>query len=367
MKIRTSLPIILSVVTVIALSAVATGAYAQRRPLFDTGDMYVRGLSITAYAGEGLPTTFSRQGLVLFPAIRGQGIAFDAAGNLYVGTGTRGGEVGLEIYPCDLDFDNPKPIGKVVVPPPGHGVHYLALRPPDQVFACHTLRPGELLVFGTEDPRNPTLDYRWPIPGVEGQPCGVIAFDRKGHLWVTSFVRLIKLTLNPLTGEPTLSASFIPVGGLSGLAFEPKTERLFYGGSNFVAVVDPEAPLVRIATITNVCDFAGGNPGDLVFDSSGNLYVGCRVTATHQEPEVVVFSAALLGVNLAGTKDAKDLLGVFRLVDKDPRVGAAFIAFKPSKASPCPIPTVSEWGMVVMTLLLLTAGKIYFARRRVAH
>ena len=29
-----------------------------------------------------------------------------------------------------------------------------------------------------------------------------------------------------------------------------------------------------------------------------------------------------------------------------------------------PIPTVSEWGLIIMTLLALTAGTIVFARRR---
>jgi hypothetical protein len=29
------------------------------------------------------------------------------------------------------------------------------------------------------------------------------------------------------------------------------------------------------------------------------------------------------------------------------------------------IPTVSEWGLVIMTLLLLTCAKIYFGRRPV--
>ncbi len=29
-----------------------------------------------------------------------------------------------------------------------------------------------------------------------------------------------------------------------------------------------------------------------------------------------------------------------------------------------PVPTVSEWGLIVMTLLLLTAGTIVFGRRR---
>jgi hypothetical protein len=30
------------------------------------------------------------------------------------------------------------------------------------------------------------------------------------------------------------------------------------------------------------------------------------------------------------------------------------------------VPTVSEWGLVIMTLLLLTCAKIYFGRRPVA-
>ena len=30
------------------------------------------------------------------------------------------------------------------------------------------------------------------------------------------------------------------------------------------------------------------------------------------------------------------------------------------------IPAVSQWGLVILALLLLTAGKVYFARRRLA-
>ena len=30
------------------------------------------------------------------------------------------------------------------------------------------------------------------------------------------------------------------------------------------------------------------------------------------------------------------------------------------------VPTVSEWGLVIMTLLLLTCAKLYFGRRPVA-
>jgi hypothetical protein len=42
--------------------------------------------------------------------------------------------------------------------------------------------------------------------------------------------------------------------------------------------------------------------------------------------------------------------------------------FRPSTvAGPdLPIPTVSAWGLVVLTLLLLTGGKIYYARRQTA-
>jgi len=29
------------------------------------------------------------------------------------------------------------------------------------------------------------------------------------------------------------------------------------------------------------------------------------------------------------------------------------------------IPTVSEWGLVILTLLLLTGAKVFFGRRRV--
>jgi len=32
-----------------------------------------------------------------------------------------------------------------------------------------------------------------------------------------------------------------------------------------------------------------------------------------------------------------------------------------------PIPTVSEWGLVVMTLLLLTGAKVYFGWRPRTH
>ena len=34
---------------------------------------------------------------------------------------------------------------------------------------------------------------------------------------------------------------------------------------------------------------------------------------------------------------------------------------------PWPIPSVSEWGLVAMTLLVLTAGTLVYARRRAVH
>ncbi|MBU0719189.1 MAG: IPTL-CTERM sorting domain-containing protein [Planctomycetes bacterium] len=33
----------------------------------------------------------------------------------------------------------------------------------------------------------------------------------------------------------------------------------------------------------------------------------------------------------------------------------------------CTIPTVSEWGLIILALLLATAGKIFFGHRRRAE
>ncbi len=48
----------------------------------------------------------------------------------------------------------------------------------------------------------------------------------------------------------------------------------------------------------------------------------------------------------------------------DGTVGSELWAFNAEHTEPGAIPTVSEWGMVVMTLLLLTAGIIVLGRRR---
>ena len=37
---------------------------------------------------------------------------------------------------------------------------------------------------------------------------------------------------------------------------------------------------------------------------------------------------------------------------------------EPSVCTPAGIPTVSEWGLIVMSLLVLTAGTLVYARRR---
>lgn len=367
MKIRTSLPIILSVVTVIALSAVATGAYAQQLPLFRTGDMYVRYVNFFVYAGAPvLPTTFLQQGFVQFPAIRGEGIAFDVAGNLYVGAGGKGAVGGLKIYPRDFDFDSPQPIGEFELPggePPVRAMN-IALRPPDQVFACNPIRPdAELLVFGTAVLESPTLDHRWAIPLTTGGECRGIAFDKHGQLWVTSYLRLIRLTVDA-QGKPIESASFSPGGNPFALAFQPATDRLFYTAinSNEFAVLDPTNPGERIATITNVCDNANNSPRAIAFDTLGNLYVGC---ANHDgaTTAIVAFPARLLGVSLQGSIDSANLSGLVKWEEPALGKGGVYIAFKPSSPSGSVIPTVSSWGLIVLALMLALGAKLYFGRR----
>ena len=44
--------------------------------------------------------------------------------------------------------------------------------------------------------------------------------------------------------------------------------------------------------------------------------------------------------------------------------GTACVTIDPPCGGMPTIPTVSEWGLVILTLLLLTGGKIYFGHRR---
>ena len=51
--------------------------------------------------------------------------------------------------------------------------------------------------------------------------------------------------------------------------------------------------------------------------------------------------------------------------EKAPPVGGSVDVFNAREPEPSGnIPTVSEWGVAIMALLLLTGGKIYFTRRR---
>ena len=63
--------------------------------------------------------------------------------------------------------------------------------------------------------------------------------------------------------------------------------------------------------------------------------------------------------------ETSDLAG--GCVPGDPPCGPGLICDEAQQTCRAPIPTVSQWGLVVLTLLLLIAAKIYFARRKTAR
>ena len=66
--------------------------------------------------------------------------------------------------------------------------------------------------------------------------------------------------------------------------------------------------------------------------------------------------------NRVGISGDTPIAGAFHNDDDGSNSGSAYIFV--SEAPPPPIPTVSEWGLMVMALVVLTAGTLIYARRR---
>lgn len=107
--------------------------------------------------------------------------------------------------------------------------------------------------------------------------------------------------------------------------------------------------------VGDVCDNcpAAFNPGqgDNDGDGAGNACDGCPDDPNKLEP-------GICGCGVSDTDDA-DGDGVPDCIDQCPGVDDA--VFAPECVGQ--IPTVSEWGLVILALLLLVAGKVYFGRR----
>lgn len=311
------------IIAIVAWGALTIPAFAQQLPLVPTGDLYAfDAFNLVRFDVSNLNAITVKE-ILLSPRIDpGAGIAFDASGNLYVGEHGR-----LDIYDTNLN-----PIGRAgVVDPLSHHM-FVALRPPGQAFGCQVVAPpfSQLLVFDTTNPHDPALTNIANIPFTDqfgGGSCGGIAFDAAGHLWVTTFLQLVKLTLDG-AGNPIAAEDFFPGGNPNALAFQPATGRLFWAGVNynFIGIADPANPAIRIATITNVCDIASSSPFMIAFSTSGDMFVSCGNDEPTATTDIVAFSGIQLA-NLAGTVDASDLAPV--KVALPELHGGGFLAFRP--------------------------------------
>jgi hypothetical protein len=308
------------------LGGLAGSGSAQPLPSFSTGDLFVRSVADVAIYDVTDPDAVTLKEFLPAPTIPGQGLAFDAAANLYVGVGD-----GLDVYDSALSR-----VGHAaVVDSFSTNTRFLALRP-DQAFACNPVRKpptlhARLFVFDITDPSSPAHTNTVNIPDTDrfgGSECRSIAFDATGNLWVTAFSHLIKLTLDA-AGNPTWLGSFLPGGNPYGLAFQPLTGRLFYSAvnENYISIVDPAVDAsIRIATLTNVCDNANNSPTTIAFGSGGDMFVGCS-TFDGATTDFVVFRAATL-VGLIGTTEASTL-GAIKVERPELSGGGNYLALRP--------------------------------------
>ena len=131
------------------------------------------------------------------------------------------------------------------------------------------------------------------------------------------------------------------------------------GGGEFADTVNATTPAIGFITSTTDLECAGKGPGGGFFSQ---CFGGALNSAADQPPygnadgQTTVAEAA--AYMLANCDDPPNQTPTW---DGD---HAAWVIGRPKAAAP--IPTVSEWGLIVLTLLLLIAATIIFARRRTA-
>ena len=103
----------------------------------------------------------------------------------------------------------------------------------------------------------------------------------------------------------------------------------------------------------DACEAAGDDRDD-DGDGTCNGVDGCPNDPNKTAP-------GICGCGIPDTGDADDD-GILDCLDQCPGVDDGLFAPECSDA----IPTVSEWGVLILALLLLAAGKVYFSRRRAA-
>ncbi|QDV91235.1 Caspase domain protein [Phycisphaerae bacterium RAS2] len=127
------------------------------------------------------------------------------------------------------------------------------------------------------------------------------------------------------------------------------------GGGEFADTVNGLAPGIGFITSTTDLECADKGPGGGVFTQ---CFGNALNTTADQMPngnangETSAAEAANYGINNCGT------------VDQHPTWDGDHGGYILGRPKPDPIPTVSEWGLIIMGLLLLIAGTIVTMRRR---
>lgn len=213
-----------------------------------------------------------------------EGIAVDAAGNLYVAT---------------FAVSNAGELGQIFVfNPRGRLLRELKVANSSNLLLDLAFHPetGDLLVidFGaqqilTVDPTNGTSSVFVTIPGAANAGPNVLTFDKLGNVYISdSFQGIIWRTDrdgNALTAwvtDPLLTTSGVPPFGANGLAFNKDESVLFVANSGNDSVV--KIPVVNGLPGTPEVFVNSINGADgLIIDEDGNLWV-----AANQADEIVV-------------------------------------------------------------------------------
>ncbi len=310
--------------------AVHVFAPSYEIPRFETGDLFVFDASAAAKTAGAVPPywpfwRFDAPSPDQVPLggncdISGLGFAFDSDGNLYVGKGGKTGT--LEVY--DRNFQKLGEAAKITGQLPAHP----AFRRDGQLVAVHpTSQPALLLVYDVSDPSNAQLARSEEIPFTADGGGQGLAVQRDGRVWIGASSALVRLDLDA-SGAIVGAQSFALAVNPAALCFQPSTGRLIIGAANSLVLVDPADPTTTLATITDLSPVAANTPGQMAFDSAGNLFVGCgnEDGGAGGDADIVAFAAASLD-GLAGTHTAASLGAVahhFTGMD-----GGVCLAFKP--------------------------------------
>lgn len=242
---------------------------------------------------------------------------------------------------------------------------------------------GWIQAFNPDGTSEVILDASDGIFGPNG--ANALAFDPGGDLYVLN-AQMSTILRFPADGGPAtvFANSNNGIFGRGALDFAPNGD-LFYCGAFADAIIR-----IRPNGESSVFDDPPGSPSSLAFDRAGNLFVGSsgiifrydnadpgsrRVLATN----FLAFSGVPMALRLSPDGSAVYFLEMFGTVyhidaeNGSTRVVADLSDLPFSVVIPggitvyAPvfpaIPTISEWGMIVMTLILLMAGMIIVARR----